>query len=88
MSHSDLWVLGTSCGSMCRRFAMYNASASSSFKNTSTSFAIQYGGQYGQSGLAGYVATETVEMAGFSIASQGIGTSATADGLELISRGL
>ena len=75
--HSDLWVLGTSCGPVCDGFAMYNPSASSSFQNTSSSFTIQYG----QGAAAGYVATETVEMAGFSVASQGIGASAAPDAL-------
>ena len=86
MSHSDLWVLGTSCGEMCHRFSMYDPSASSSFKNTSTSFAIKY--EQDGEGLGGYVATETVEMAGFSVASQGIGASAAADELDLTSREL
>ncbi|KAL4066061.1 aspartic peptidase domain-containing protein [Scleroderma yunnanense] len=64
---SDLWVLGTSCGSVCGGFAMYNASASSTFQNTSTPFDIQYA----QGEAVGYVATETVQMAGFSVTSQG-----------------
>ncbi|KIM57203.1 hypothetical protein SCLCIDRAFT_1219652 [Scleroderma citrinum Foug A] len=65
---ADLWVLGTTCGSMCDGFAMYDPSTSSTFQNTSRPFDIQYG----QGEAAGYVATETVQMAGFPVASQGI----------------
>lgn len=50
---------------------MFNPSSSSTFKNLSTSFEIQYG-----SGAAiGYVAQDVVEMAGFSVSNQGFGTS-------------
>lgn len=75
--NSDLWVLGTTCGSMCDGFAMYDPSTSSTFQNTSRPFNIQYG----QGEAAGYVATETVQMAGFPVASQGISKSRTADSL-------
>ena len=68
--------------------ATYNASASSSFQNTSAPFVIQYA-EYGEeTQAAGYFATETVKMAGFSVASQVIGASAAADALELTSRGI
>lgn len=64
---SDLWVAGTSCGAVCNGLPLYDSSASSSFKNTSQSFKITYG----QGEASGYVATETIEMAGFSVFNQG-----------------
>ncbi|KAF9219784.1 acid protease [Gyrodon lividus] len=64
---SDLWVAGTSCGKACDGIGMFNASASSTFNNQSTPFYIQYG----QGEAAGYVATDTVQMAGFSVSNQG-----------------
>lgn len=50
---------------------MFNPSASSSFKNLSTTFQIEYG----SGAAAGYVAQDVVEMAGFSVSDQGFGTS-------------
>ncbi|KIJ65104.1 hypothetical protein HYDPIDRAFT_27827 [Hydnomerulius pinastri MD-312] len=64
---SDLWVAGTSCGQACDGIPMFNPSSSSTFKNQSTPFFIQYG----QGEAAGYVATDTVQMAGFSVSNQG-----------------
>ncbi|KAI6167423.1 acid protease [Pisolithus thermaeus] len=64
---SDLWVAGSSCGNVCNGLPLYSPSASSSFKNTSQSFDITYG----QGEASGYVATETIEMAGFSVFNQG-----------------
>ncbi|KAI6042053.1 acid protease [Pisolithus marmoratus] len=64
---SDLWVAGTSCGTVCNGIPSYEASASSSFKNTSQQFAVKYG----QGDASGYVATETIEMAGFTVFNQG-----------------
>ncbi|KAG0705620.1 aspartic peptidase domain-containing protein [Suillus ampliporus] len=64
---SDLWLAGSSCGTSCGSSATYNPSSSSTFQNLSTAFDIQYG-----SGAAeGYVAQDTVQMAGFSVSSQG-----------------
>lgn len=64
---SDLWVAGSSCGTSCGSVATYNPSSSSTFQNLSTPFDINYG-----SGSAeGYVAQDTVQMAGFSVSSQG-----------------
>ncbi|KAG2040667.1 aspartic peptidase domain-containing protein [Suillus americanus] len=63
---SDLWVAGSSCGTLCGSSPTYNPSSSSTFHNLSTPFNIQYG-----SGSAGgYVAQDTVQMAGFSVSSQ------------------
>ncbi|KAG2142916.1 aspartic peptidase domain-containing protein [Suillus bovinus] len=64
---SDLWVASSSCGTSCGSIATYNPSSSSTFQNLSTPFSIVYG-----SGSAeGYVAQDTVQMAGFSVSSQG-----------------
>lgn len=64
---SDLWVASSSCGSSCGTSATYNPSSSSTFQNLSTSFDIVYG----SGSAAGYVAQDTVQMAGFSVSSQG-----------------
>lgn len=64
---SDLWVVGTSCGTACNGLGTFNPSASSTFTNESTSFYIQYG----SGEAAGYVATDVVQMAGFSVSNQG-----------------
>ncbi|KAF9234984.1 aspartic peptidase domain-containing protein [Melanogaster broomeanus] len=75
---SDLWVAGTSCGVSCDGVGLYDASASSTFTNKSTSFYIQYG----QGEAAGYIATDTVQMAGFSVSNQGFAVvDATTQGL-------
>ncbi|KAG2142914.1 aspartic peptidase domain-containing protein [Suillus bovinus] len=64
---SDFWLAGPSCGTSCGSVSIYNPSSSSTFQNLSTSFSIVYG-----SGSAeGYVAQDTVQMAGFSVSSQG-----------------
>ncbi|KAG1816286.1 aspartic peptidase domain-containing protein [Suillus variegatus] len=64
---SDLWLASSSCGTSCGSVSTYNPSSSSTFQNLSTPFTIQY-----TSGFAdGYVAQDTVQMAGFSVASQG-----------------
>ncbi|KAG1872886.1 aspartic peptidase domain-containing protein [Suillus subalutaceus] len=64
---SDLWVASFSCGTSCGSSPTYDPSSSSTFHNLSTPFNIQYG-----SGSAdGYVAQDTVQMAGFSVSTQG-----------------
>jgi cathepsin D len=66
---SDLWLASASCGTSCGSSSTYNPSSSSTFHNLSTPFNIQYG-----SGSAeGYVAQDSVQMAGFSVSSQGFG---------------
>jgi len=63
---SDLWIVDSSCNN-CKGIDMFNPSSSSSLKNLSTPFSIQYG-----SGAAvGYVVQDVVEMAGFSVSNQG-----------------
>ncbi|KAJ7252761.1 acid protease [Mycena haematopus] len=63
---ADLWVAGSPCSTGCSNVATYDASASSTFTNKSTPFDIQYG-----SGEAvGTLASETVQMAGFSVSNQ------------------
>ncbi|KAG6331505.1 hypothetical protein ID866_7585 [Astraeus odoratus] len=70
---ADLWVAGASCQSSCGGLALYDPSTSSTFKNASSPFTIVYG--HGE--VSGYSATETVEMAGFSVSSQGIDDMST-----------
>jgi hypothetical protein len=63
---SDLWIADSSCSVGCSGVPTFDASSSSTFKNQSTPFQIQYG-----SGAAeGTLASETVQMAGFSVANQ------------------
>ncbi|KAG2039952.1 aspartic peptidase domain-containing protein [Suillus americanus] len=64
---SDFWVASSSCGSSCGSSPTYDPSSSSTFQNLSTIFDIQYG----SGAAAGYVAQDTVQMAGFSVSSQG-----------------
>ncbi|KAG1854827.1 aspartic peptidase domain-containing protein [Suillus subalutaceus] len=64
---SDLWVASSSCGTSCGTVATYNPSSSSTFENLTTPFEITYG----SGAAAGYVAQDTVQMAGFSVSSQG-----------------
>ncbi|KAJ7066591.1 aspartic peptidase A1 [Mycena amicta] len=63
---ADLWVAGNSCTQGCNSVATFDSSASTSFVNKSTEFQITYG-----SGAArGALATDTVQMAGFSVSNQ------------------
>lgn len=66
---SDLWVASSACTSgTCSGLSTYHAASSSTFKNTSTSFTINYG-----SGSAyGTLGTDTVALGGFSVVSQTI----------------
>jgi cathepsin D len=66
---SDLWVAASSCGSACGTSATFNPSTSSSFKNQTTPFTIQYGSGDAQ----GYIGEDVVQMAGFSVSNQGFG---------------
>ena len=69
----DLWLVSSSCGSNCKGISTFNPSSSSTFKNLSESFYVEYG----SGEAAGYVAQDVVEMAGFSVANQGFGTSSS-----------
>ncbi|KAJ6607475.1 acid protease [Mycena sp. CBHHK59/15] len=63
---ADLWVAGSTCTAGCSSVPTFNPSESSTFNNKSTAFSITYG-----SGAAvGALASETVQMAGFSVANQ------------------
>ncbi|KAG6374669.1 aspartic peptidase domain-containing protein [Boletus reticuloceps] len=64
---SDLWVVGSSCGSACNGLSMFNPSSSSTFKNLTSPFTIQYG----SGAAAGSIGQDVVEMAGFSVSNQG-----------------
>ena len=63
---SDLWVADTSCSTGCSEVALFEAASSSTFKDLSQPFEIQYGS--GQA--AGYFVQDVVQMAGFSIGNQ------------------
>ncbi|KAJ7836957.1 aspartic peptidase A1 [Mycena leptocephala] len=63
---ADLWVAGSTCKQGCSSVPTFDPSASSTFKNESAPFSIVYG-----SGEAsGALASETVQMAGFSVSNQ------------------
>ncbi|KIM53136.1 hypothetical protein SCLCIDRAFT_139594 [Scleroderma citrinum Foug A] len=63
---ADLWVADTSCTSGCSKIALLEAASSSTLKNLSQPFQIQYGS--GQA--AGYLVQDVVQMAGFSVSNQ------------------
>lgn len=65
---ADLWVTSASCASStCAGLpAKFDASKSSSFKNASTAFSITYGSGNAQ----GYLATDTVSLADYTVTSQ------------------
>lgn len=69
---SDLWVAGSECGSAtCLATTTFNDAKSSTFQTNGDAFSITYG-----SGTAsGVIALDTVSMGGFTINSQGLGTS-------------
>ncbi|QRV74112.1 aspartyl protease [Ceratobasidium sp. AG-Ba] len=63
---SDLWLASSTCYTGCRNVPTFDASASSTFKNLSTTFAIRYGS--GQA--AGELGSDSVKMAGFQVDGQ------------------
>ncbi|KAJ8594783.1 acid protease [Rhizopogon salebrosus TDB-379] len=66
---SDLWVADESCVIGCSQIQVFNDQASSTFKNLSQPFQIQYG-----SGAAsGSLVEDVVQMAGFSVPNQVFG---------------
>jgi len=66
---ADLWVAGSNCGTSCGSTPTFDPSASSTFKNQSQSFF----DQYGQGAAQGYLGSDTVQMAGFSVDNQAFG---------------
>jgi cathepsin D len=70
---ADLWLVDSQCTQNCNGFPPYNPSSSSSFTNASKPFAITYGS--GQA--SGYLAQDVVQMAGFQVANQSLGMSAS-----------
>jgi len=65
---ADLWLADADCSS-CGQVPTFNPASSSTFKNTSEPFSIQYG-----SGAAeGVLGSDTVQMAGFSVSNQVFG---------------
>lgn len=64
--YRDLWVADTYCRTGCSGVPTFNAAQSSTFKNRSSSFSIQYG-----SGAArGSLGQDVIQMAGFSVSNQ------------------
>jgi cathepsin D len=63
---SDLWVAESSCLTGCGAVPTFNSAQSSTFKNSSAPFSIQYG--TGQA--AGSLGQDTIQMAGFSVPNQ------------------
>ncbi|KAJ9124207.1 hypothetical protein QFC22_001005 [Naganishia vaughanmartiniae] len=72
---SDLWLAGTECiSTTCQGITKYQESASSSFTTTNQVFNITYG-----SGDAdGYLAQDTVTMAGYTVNNQVLGVVSSA----------
>ncbi|KAJ7128506.1 aspartic peptidase domain-containing protein [Mycena epipterygia] len=63
---ADLSVAGSTCTEGCVSAPRFDSSASSTFKNESIPFSITYG----TSGAVGVLASDTVQMAGFSVSNQ------------------
>lgn len=63
---SDLWVAGSTCTEGCSSVPKFDSSASSTFENKNTGFSIAYA----SGGAVGVVASDTVQMAGFSVSNQ------------------
>lgn len=63
---ADLWVADTSCTSGCSKIALLEAASSTTLKNLSQPFDIQYG----SGEAAGYLVQDIVQMAGFSVSNQ------------------
>ncbi|EGN95223.1 hypothetical protein SERLA73DRAFT_187569 [Serpula lacrymans var. lacrymans S7.3] len=75
---SDLWVADNSCQTGCNRVATYDVTTSSTFKNLSQPFSIQYG----SGEAAGSLGQDVVQIAGFSVANQTFGAvNAVSSGL-------
>jgi len=67
---SDLWLAGVGCGAGCpQNVQAYAPANSSSFANLSVPFSITYDIGFAE----GYLATETVQMAGFALPGQVFG---------------
>ncbi|KAF5328166.1 hypothetical protein D9619_013433 [Psilocybe cf. subviscida] len=63
---ADLWVADSACLVGCADVPTFNPSSSSSFKNQTVTFSITYGS--GQA--AGWLGSDIVQMAGFSVRNQ------------------
>ncbi|EPQ56668.1 aspartic peptidase A1 [Gloeophyllum trabeum ATCC 11539] len=75
---SDLWVADNACVTGCKNVPKFQSSQSSTFKNMSKPFNIQYG----SGEAAGILGSDTVQMAGFSVANQVFGVcNAVSSGL-------
>ncbi|KAI9287151.1 rhizopuspepsin 4 precursor [Umbelopsis sp. AD052] len=66
---SDLWFASTLCSSTCSGKTKYDSSKSSTYKKDGRSWSITYGDGSASSGI---LATDTVNLGGFSIKSQTI----------------
>lgn len=66
---ADLWVADSSCTSGCDSIATFDTTASSTFNDKNTTFSITYG----SGSASGTLASDTVQMAGFSVSSQVFG---------------
>ncbi|KZT43237.1 acid protease [Sistotremastrum suecicum HHB10207 ss-3] len=63
---ADLWVASQKCTAGCHNIPTFSGTSSSTFKNLSAPFKIQYG----SGAAAGYLVQDTVQMAGFEVPSQ------------------
>lgn len=63
---ADLWVADSDCVSGCSSIPTFNTADSSTFVNKSTDFSISYG----SGSASGFLGSDTVQMAGFSVSDQ------------------
>ncbi|KAI7883482.1 acid protease [Lichtheimia hyalospora FSU 10163] len=70
---ADLWVPSTSCSTTECPYARFDSSASSTFKDISSNFSIEYG----IGSVKGVYATDTVTVAGVSVENQQFGLAST-----------
>jgi hypothetical protein len=74
---ADLWLVDAQCTEGCDGLQAFSPSSSSTFTNDTKPFSVTYGS--GQA--AGYLATDVVQMAGFSVQNQVFGVFSPASPL-------
>ncbi|OZJ05208.1 hypothetical protein BZG36_02437 [Bifiguratus adelaidae] len=74
---ADLWIPGTACPTTQCPYARFDSTKSSTFKNTTIAFQIQYG----TGSALGTYATDTVQVAGATVQNQQFAVTYQTDGI-------